>query len=163
VHTEVMVERVLAAVAARTDPGFVVVGRTDALAVEGRDAALERARHYVEAGADVIFLEGASSLEEYAAAVEATGAPILANITEFGVTPLFSLEALGDVGVSFVLYPLSAFRAMSAAALRVFDAIRREGSQAGVIDEMQTRADLYDVIDYEAYEARLNGSGPSDG
>ncbi|HLY82371.1 MAG TPA: methylisocitrate lyase [Acidimicrobiales bacterium] len=153
---EVMEARVTAAAAARSVPSFAVVVRTDALAVGGLDQALERIKRYVAAGADVIFLEAAGSLDEYAEAAKVAGVPILANLTEFGVTPLFTLDELRDAGVSFALYPLSAFRAMSAAAARTFEAIRRDGTQADVVGDMQTRADMYDVIDYETYERRMD-------
>lgn len=156
VAVEVMEDRVAAAVAARRDPSFAVVARTDAIAVHGLDDALDRITRYVTAGADVIFLEAASSLEQYAQAAKVAGVPILANLTEFGQTPLFGLDELRDAGVSFALYPLSAFRAMSAAAVQVFESIRRDGTQAGVIDAMQTRAELYDVLDYESYERRMD-------
>lgn len=162
-----MEERIAAAVSARGSAGFAVVGRTDALADEGLDAVLERTRGYAAAGADIIFLEGAGELREYTAVAEATGIPVLANLTEFGVTPLFRADELAAAGVCFALYPLSAFRAMSAAAMRVFTAIRTEGTQAAVVPEMQTRAELYDILGYEAYEQRadehatVTGSGPT--
>lgn len=156
VAVEVMEDRVAAAVAARREASFAVVARTDAIAVTGLDDALARIARYVAAGADVIFLEAAGSLEEYAQAAKVAGVPILANLTEFGQTPLFGLDELRDAGVSFALYPLSSFRAMSAAAVRVFEAIRRDGTQAAVMDAMQTRAELYDVLDYESYERRMD-------
>jgi methylisocitrate lyase len=158
VTAETMEARVAAAAAARRDASFAVVARTDAIAVEGLDAAIERAQRYVAAGADIIFVEAVTSLEDYAEAAKATGVPILANLTEFGVTPLFTLEELRDAHVAFALYPLSAFRAMSAAAVRVFESIRRDGTQAGVLEDMQTRAELYEVLDYEAYERRMDDS-----
>jgi len=158
VTAETMEARVAAAAAARGDASFAVVARTDAIAVEGLDAAIERAQRYVAAGADVIFVEAVTSLEDYAEAAKATGVPILANLTEFGVTPLFTLKELRDAHVAFALYPLSAFRAMSAAAVRVFESIRRDGTQAGVVEDMQTRAELYEVLDYEAYERRMDDS-----
>jgi methylisocitrate lyase len=151
-----MEERIAAAVCARVSPDFAVVGRTDALAVEGTDAAVERATRYVAAGADIIFLEGAGEPRQYSAVATATGVPVLANLTEFGVTPLFTVAELAAASVSLALYPLSAFRAMSAAAVRVFAAIRADGTQAAVLPEMQTRADLYDVLDYEADERRAD-------
>jgi methylisocitrate lyase len=156
-----MEERIAAAVSARVSPAFAVVGRTDALAVEGLDSAVRRARSYVAAGADIIFLEGAGELRQYAAVAAATGAPVLANLTEFGVTPLFTVAELAAAGVSLALYPLSAFRAMSAAAAGVFAAIRADGTQARAVPGMQTRAELYDVLDYEARErqADLRASG----
>jgi methylisocitrate lyase len=156
VATEVMEARVSAAVGARRDPSFAVVARTDALGVSGLDEAMARIRRYVAAGADIIFLEAATSLEDYNEAAKVADVPILANMTEFGATPLFTLDELRDAGVSFALYPLSAFRAMSAAAVRVFEAIRRDGTQAAVVDQMQTRAELYEVLDYEAYERRMD-------
>jgi methylisocitrate lyase len=158
VTAEAMEARVATAGAARRDASFAVVARTDAIAVEGFDAAIERAQRYVAAGADIIFLEAVTSLEDYAEAAKATGVPILANLTEFGVTPLFTLEELRDAHVAFALYPLSAFRAMSAAAVRVFESIRRDGTQAGVVEDMQTRTELYEVLDYEAYERRMDDS-----
>jgi methylisocitrate lyase len=151
-----MEERIAAAVSARVSPAFAVVGRTDALAVEGLAATLERARRYAAAGADIIFLEGAGELREYSAVAEVTAGPVLANLTEFGVTPLFTADELGAAGVLIALYPLSAFRAMSAAAMRVFTAIRSEGTQAAVLPEMQTRAELYDILDYQAHEQRAD-------
>jgi len=151
-----MEERIAAAVSARISPGFAVVGRTDALATEGLEAVIERAGRYAAAGADIIFLEGAGELRQYTAVAEATGVPVLANLTEFGVTPLFTAAELGAAGVSFALYRLSAFRAMSAAAMRVFTTIRSDGTQAAVLPEMQTRAELYDILGYEAYERRAD-------
>lgn len=156
VATEEMVDRIAAAVDARTDPDFVIVARTDALAREGLDAALERARRYAAAGADVVFPEALTDLEQYRAFVEATGLPVLANLTEFGVTPLFSVEELASVGVALAIYPLTAFRAMSAAALHVYETLRREGTQRGVVDVMQTRRELYDILGYDAYEQKLD-------
>jgi len=156
VAADVMEERVRAAVNARRDPSLAIVARTDALAVTGLDDALERTARYVRAGADIIFVEAATSLDHYAAAREAAGVPILANLTEFGVTPLFGLADLRAAGVSYALYPLSAFRAMSRAATQVFEAIRRDGTQAAVIDTMQTRTELYRVLDYEVYERRMD-------
>jgi methylisocitrate lyase len=158
-----MEERIAAAVAARVSPGFAVVGRTDALAAEGLEATLERARGYAAAGADIIFLEGAGELREYSAVAAATGVPVLANLTEFGVTPLFTTDELGMAGVCFALYPLSAFRAMSAAAMRVFTAIRSDGTQAAVLPEMQTRAELYEILGYEAYERRADAQAVASG
>lgn len=151
-----MADRVKAAVDARVDPSFVVMARTDAYASEGRDAALARARTYVEAGADMIFAEALTSLEDYRAFCQGLAVPVLANITEFGKTPLFTLAELRDAGVALALYPLSAFRAMSAAALGVYQHLRREGTQGGVIDRMQTRDQLYEVLDYHAYERKLD-------
>ena len=150
-----MVDRIKAAVDARSD-GFVIMARTDALAVEGMDSAIERALACVEAGADMIFPEAMTELEQYRRFVEAVKVPVLANITEFGATPLFTTAELGSVGVGLVLYPLSAFRAMNKAALNVYQAIRRDGTQAGVVDTMQTRMELYDYLDYHGYEQRLD-------
>jgi methylisocitrate lyase len=156
VSHEEMVDRIKAAVDARTDADFVVMARTDALAVEGLQAAIDRAGLYVEAGADMIFPEAVTALDMYRQFAAAVQVPILANITEFGVTTLFTVEELAEVNVSLVLYPLSAFRAMNAAALKVYRAIRNEGSQKNVIDTMQTRAELYEFLDYHAYEEKLN-------
>jgi len=150
-----MVDRVKAAVDARSD-GFVIMARTDALAVEGEDAAIERALACVEAGADMIFPEAMTELAQYRRFVDAVKVPVLANITEFGATPLFTTAELGGAGVGLVLYPLSAFRAMNQAALNVYQAIRRDGTQAGVVDTMQTRMELYDYLDYHGYEQRLD-------
>ncbi|HEV8503515.1 MAG TPA: methylisocitrate lyase [Casimicrobiaceae bacterium] len=151
-----MVDRVKAAVDARADPAFVVMARTDALAVEGVDAALERARACVEAGADMIFPEAVTDLATYRRFVDAVGVPVLANITEFGATPLFTRDELASAGVAIALYPLSAFRAMNKAALGVYRALRADGTQRDVVDTMQTRAELYDFLGYHAYEQRLD-------
>jgi methylisocitrate lyase len=156
VSKDEMVDRVKAAVDAKTDPDFVIMARTDALAVEGLDAAIERARACVEAGADMIFPEAMTELAMYRKFADAVKVPVLANITEFGSTPLFTREELGKAGVGLVLYPLSAFRAMNAAALKVYDAIRRDGTQQNVLESMQTRADLYQYLDYHAYEQKLD-------
>jgi methylisocitrate lyase len=156
VSTLEMCGRIKAAVDAKTDPAFVVMARTDAASVEGVAAAIQRAQAYCEAGADMIFAEALTSLEEYKAFCHAVGAPVLANITEFGKTPLFTVSELASCGVGLALYPLSAFRAMSAAALEVFGAIRQEGTQKGLIGKMQTRAELYEYLDYHAYEAKLD-------
>lgn len=156
VSHEEMVDRIKAAVDARTDADFVVMARTDALAVEGLQAAIDRVSRYVEAGADMVFPEAVTELSMYRQFAAAVQAPILANITEFGVTPLFTVEELAESNVSLVLYPLSAFRAMNAAALNVYRAIRNEGSQKNVMDTMQTRAELYEFLDYHAYEEKLN-------
>lgn len=161
-----MVDRIKAAVDARTDPDFVIVARTDAFAREGLNAALERAAAYKDAGADILFPEALTELDQYRAFAEATSLPILANITEFGVTPLFTKEELAGAGVGVAIYPLSAFRAMSAAALNVYSAIRREGTQHSVVGAMQTRRELYDVLGYDAYEAKLDvlfAQEPSEG
>ena len=151
-----MVDRVRAAVDARSDENFVIMARTDALAVEGLDAAIERAVACVEAGADMIFPEAMTSLEMYKQFADAVKVPVLANITEFGSTPLFTVEELASANVGLVLYPLSAFRAMNKAAENVYQAIRRDGTQKNVIDTMQTRAELYDRIDYHSYEQKLD-------
>ncbi|WP_448098587.1 methylisocitrate lyase [Luteibacter yeojuensis] len=156
VTTEEMADRVKAAADARTDPDFFLIARTDAIAVLGVDAAIERAIACVEAGADAIFAEAAYDLPTYKRFVDAVKVPILANITEFGQTPLFSTHELGSVGVGIVLYPLSAFRAMNKAAENVYNAIRRDGHQRNVIDTMQTREELYDRIGYHAYERHLD-------
>ncbi|HWR65220.1 MAG TPA: methylisocitrate lyase [Bellilinea sp.] len=156
VSADEMVDRLKAAVDARTDPNFVIMARTDALAVEGLSAALARVQAYVAAGADMIFPEAVTDLSLYLQFSQSAGVPILANITEFGQTPLFTRAELAAADVSLILYPLSAFRAMSAAAVNVYQAIRSEGSQRGVIDSMQTRADLYDVLNYYAFEQKLD-------
>ncbi|MDX9851726.1 MAG: methylisocitrate lyase [Anaerolineaceae bacterium] len=151
-----MCDRLKAAVDARTDPGFVIMARTDALASEGLTATLERAQAYVSAGADMIFAEAVSDLEQYRAFVKALPVPVLANMTEFGKTPLFTREQLASVGVGLVLYPLSAFRAMSAAALQVYQTIRGQGTQASSLPQMQTREELYQILNYYAYEEKLD-------
>jgi methylisocitrate lyase len=151
-----MVDRIKAAVDARTDPDFVIMARTDALASEGLNAALDRAAACVEAGADMVFPEAVTELAQYRTFSERTGVPILANITEFGSTPLFTLDELRVANVSLALYPLSAFRAMNAAALNVYQHIRKDGTQQNVLDTMQTRADLYDYLGYHAYEQKLD-------
>jgi methylisocitrate lyase len=151
-----MVDRVRSAVDARTDPDFVIMARTDALAREGVDRAIERAVACVEAGADAIFPEAVTDLETYRRFVDAVKVPVLANITEFGATPLFTVDELRSAGVAIVLYPLSAFRAANKAAENVYTAIRRDGTQQNVIDTMQTREELYDRIDYYAYERHLD-------
>jgi methylisocitrate lyase len=156
VSAEEMVDRLKTALDSRTDPDFVVIARTDSIAVEGLDRAIERAVAYVEAGADMIFPEGVTELAMYARFATATNVPVLANITEFGVTPLFTLEELSGACVRLVLYPLSAFRAMNKAALNVYTAIRRDGTQANVIETMQTRNELYELINYHAYEKKLD-------
>ncbi|WP_141501178.1 methylisocitrate lyase [Paenibacillus luteus] len=151
-----MVDRIKAATDAREDRQFVIMARTDALAVEGLSSAIDRACAFVEAGADMIFPEAVMQLEDYQAFAEAVNVPVLANITEFGQTPLFTLQQLSHAGVSMALYPLSAFRAMNAAALQVFQAIRHEGTQKNVIAQMQTRAELYDFLGYYSYEEKLD-------
>jgi methylisocitrate lyase len=156
VSRDEMVDRIKAAVDARTDPDFVVMARTDALAVEGIEAAIDRACACVEAGADMIFPEAVTDLAMYKKFAWATKVPVLANITEFGATPLYTVEELRKSEVSIVLYPLSAFRAMSKAALSVFKAIRTAGTQKDVIDMMQSRAELYEYLDYHAFEEKLD-------
>jgi methylisocitrate lyase len=151
-----MVDRIKAAVDARTDRQFVIMARTDAHAVEGQQAALERAAAYVEAGADMIFAEALTSLAEFRQFSAAVRVPLLANITEFGKTPLFTRDELHAAGVRVVLYPLSAFRAAARAALEVYAAIRRDGTQKNVLDKMQTRAELYEVLRYHDYERKLD-------
>jgi methylisocitrate lyase len=151
-----MVDRIKAAADARTDSQFVVMARTDALAVEGLQAAIDRACACVEAGADMIFPEAITELAMYRKFADAVKVPILANLTEFGKTPLFTVQALADAGVAMALYPLSAFRAMNAAALRVYQAVRKEGTQQGVLELMQTRDELYEFLDYHAYERKLD-------
>ncbi|TDJ23520.1 MAG: methylisocitrate lyase [Gammaproteobacteria bacterium] len=151
-----MVDRIKAAVDARSDDKFVIMARTDALAIEGLDAAIERAVACVEAGADMIFPEAMTELNQYRRFVDAVGVPVLANITEFGATPLYTCEQLASVGVKMSLYPLSAFRAMSLAALNVYQHILADGSQQNVIDTMQTRMELYDYLDYHQYEQTLD-------
>ncbi len=155
VPKEEMVDRIKAAVDAKTDADFVVMARTDALAVEGLERAIDRALACVDAGADAVFPEAIPELSMYRKFADAVKVPVLANITEFGATPLFSLEELRSAGVAIALYPLSAFRAMNAAALKVYNAIRKEGTQKGVVDLMQTRDDLYEALDYLAYERKL--------
>ena len=156
VPTEEMVDRVKAAANAKTDPDFFLIARTDAIAVHGVDAAIERAIACVEAGADGIFAEAAYDLDTYKKFTDAVKVPVLANITEFGKTPLFTREELAGAGVAIQLYPLSAFRAMNKAAETVYEAIRRDGHQKNVLDLMQTRDELYQRIDYYAYEDRLD-------
>lgn len=156
VATSEMVDRIKAAVDARTDVSFVIGARTDALASEGLESALERAVAYKAAGADFIFAEAVTHLDQYAKFSEATGLPILANITEFGQTPIYTVDELRGAKVSIVLYPLSAFRAANKAAKNVYEHIRGDGSQQAVIGDMQTRDELYQSIDYYDYEARLD-------
>ena len=156
VSQEEMVDRVRAAVDARTDPSFVIMARTDALAAEGLDRALERARCCVAAGADMVFPEALTQLSMYGDFSRATGVPVLANMTEFGMTPLSTVNELRDAGAGLVLYPLSAFRAMNAAALRVYETIRSQGTQQPVVELMQTRNELYRFLDYHAFEKKLD-------
>jgi methylisocitrate lyase len=156
VSADEMADRVKAAVDARTDDDFFVIARTDAIAVEGIDRAIERAIACVEAGADGIFAEAAGDLATYRKFAAAVKVPLLANITEFGATPLFTVEELRSANAAMVLYPLSAFRAMNKAALNVYTTLRRDGTQKNVVDTMQTRMELYDVIGYHAYEQHLD-------
>ncbi|WP_373203479.1 methylisocitrate lyase [Citrobacter amalonaticus] len=156
VSKEEMVDRIRAAVDARTDPHFVIMARTDALAVEGLDAAIDRAQGYVEAGADMLFPEAITALSMYRQFADAVQVPILANITEFGATPLFTTDELRSANVAMALYPLSAFRAMNRAAEKVYNVLRQEGTQKSVIDIMQTRNELYESINYYQYEEKLD-------
>ncbi|MFC3190753.1 methylisocitrate lyase [Pseudocitrobacter faecalis] len=156
VSTEEMVDRIKAAVDARTDPDFVIMARTDALAVEGLEAAIERARAYIEAGADMLFPEAITELSMYRQFADAVQVPILANITEFGATPLFTTDELRSAHVAMALYPLSAFRAMNRAAEQVYNVLRQEGTQKSVIDIMQTRSELYESINYYQFEEKLD-------
>ena len=161
VSPEEMIERIQAAVAGKTDAPFAIMARTDAIAVEGLDAAIARARRYCEAGAEMIFAEACTDLAQYAAFTRAVPVPVLANLTEFGQTPAFTPEELRGAGVAMTLYPLSAFRAMSAAALAVYRAIRTDGTQRAVLDRMQTREELYDILNYHAAEQRLDDTPKS--
>jgi len=156
VSKEEMVDRIKAAADAKTDSDFVIMARTDALAVEGLQAAVDRAGACLEAGADMIFPEAITELSMYKKFADAVKVPILANITEFGQTPLFTVQELASANVAMVLYPLSAFRAMNAAALRVYQGIRKDGSQKGVVELMQSRDELYDFLGYHAYESKLD-------
>ena len=151
-----MVDRIKAAVDARSDDAFSIMARTDAIAIEGIDAAIERAHAYIEAGADFIFPEAIRTLDDYKKFSAAVSKPILANITEFGLTPLFTRDELGAHGVSMILYPLSAFRAMNKAAENIYESIRRDGTQSNVIETMQTREELYERINYHEYEKALD-------
>jgi len=157
-----MVDRIKAAVDARTDAGFVIMARTDAIAVEGMQPAIDRAVACIEAGADMIFPEAVKDLATYKKFAQAVDAPILANMTEFGETPLFTIEELRGAGVALALYPLSAFRAMSSAALAVYSAIRSDGTQKNVVNLMQTRAQLYDYLGYHAFEQKLDAIFPKE-
>ena len=156
VETGEMLDRIAAAVDARTDETFVVMARTDALASEGLDASIERCQKYVEAGADVIFAEAITDPDDYRKFTSSLSVPVLANMTEFGVSPLMTVDQLGDVGVQLVLYPLSAFRAMSAASQAVYDGIRNSGTQAELVDLMQTREELYSTLNYHEYEKKMD-------
>lgn len=156
VSTAEMVERVEAAAKSKPDPAMVLMARTDAAAVEGIEAAIERSLAYVAAGADMIFAEALTTLDEYRAFTSRVKVPVLANITEFGKTPMFTVDALREAGVAMVLYPLSAFRAMSKAAEEVYTAIKRDGTHAAVVERMQTRMELYDVLNYAKYEQQAD-------
>jgi methylisocitrate lyase len=156
VETAEMCDRIKAAVDGRIDDTFVIMARTDAHAVEGQQAALDRAAAYVDAGADMIFAEALTTLDEYQEFTDNIKAPVLANLTEFGKTPLFTTEELADVGIRMALYPLTAFRAMSKTALDVYTDLREKGTQSAAIDRMQTRTELYDVLGYQAYEDKLD-------
>jgi len=156
VSAEEMADRVKTAVDSRTDQHFVIMARTDAHASEGLQAAIDRAGRYVEAGADMIFAEALNKIEEYQALTHAIQVPVLANITEFGKTPLFTVEELRGAGVQLVLYPLSAFRAMSNAAIQVYETLRKNGTQQAVVETMQPRTDLYEVLGYHTYEQKLD-------
>ncbi|MDB4026001.1 methylisocitrate lyase [Candidatus Thioglobus sp.] len=156
VSTNEMVDRIKAAVDAKTDPNFVIMARTDSLAIEGMHSAIDKATAFVEAGADMIFPEALNTIEQYREFSDSINVPILANITEFGQTPLFTKEELSDAGVDMILYPLSAFRAMSKAALNVYQHIIQDGHQNNVIDSMQTREELYDFLNYHQYEKQLD-------
>ncbi len=156
VETTEMTDRIKIAVDAKTNPDFVIMARTDALASEGLTAAIDRAMQYVEAGADMIFFEGVRELSEYRALTQQCKVPVLANITEFGLTPLFTLNELKEAGISLVLYPLSAFRAMNQAALNVYQTIRKKGTQQELIPTMQTRDELYHFLNYHSYEKKLD-------
>jgi methylisocitrate lyase len=155
VNPQEMVKRIKSAVKGKTDLQFVIMARTDAVAGEGLTAGIERACRYRDAGADMIFAEALTELSQYRAFVKTVGVPVLANITEFGKTPLFTLEELRLASVSLALYPLSAFRAMSAAALDVYRALRANGTQKGLLSRMQTRAQLYECLNYESYERKI--------
>lgn len=156
VSLDEMVDRVKAAVDAKTDPDFFIMARTDAFAQQGLEAAIERAQACVDAGADAIFAEAVTELEHYQAFTKALSVPVLANITEFGQTPLYNKQELADVGVEMVLYPLSAFRAMNKAALNVYEHILTDGDQKAVVDNMQTRSELYDFLNYHDFEEKLD-------
>jgi len=151
-----MADRIKSAVDARTDPGFVIMARTDALASEGLEKSIERSVRYVEAGADMIFPEAITDLPMYKKFADAVKVPVLANITEFGKSPMFTVEELRSANVALVLYPLTAFRAMNKAALKVYEGLRKTGSQKGLLGEMQTREELYDIINYHSYEKKLD-------
>lgn len=163
VSRDEMVDRIKAAVDAKTDKDFVVMARTDALAVVGLEEVIQRSQMCEEAGADAIFAEAMTELDMYKKVVDAVNIPVLANITEFGATPYYSTDELGSVGIAMALYPLSAFRAMSKAALNVYQVLRKEGSQKAVVDSMQTRAELYEFLGYHDYEKKLDELFTNDG
>ena len=156
VSTNEMLDRIKSAVDAKTDPNFVIMARTDALAIEGMESAIDKAKSFVEAGADMIFPEALNTIEQYQEFADSLSVPVLANITEFGQTPLFNKEELCDAGVDMILYPLSAFRAMSNAALNVYQHILKDGHQHNVLESMQTRDELYDFLNYHQYEKQLD-------
>ena len=156
VSLEEMLDRIRVAVDAKTDPDFMVMARTDALAVDGFDAVIERSQAFEEAGADAIFAEAMTDIKHYAKVVSSVKVPVLANLTEFGMTPMFKVDELCEQGIAMVLYPLSAFRAMNKAALAVFEELREKGTQRGVLDLMQTREELYEVLRYHDYEQKLD-------
>lgn len=156
VSLDEMCDRLKAALDAKSEDSFTVMARTDALSIEGLERTIERVASYVEVGADMLFLEGATTLQQYQRVVKACAVPVLANITEFGLTPLFNKEELQGVGIKLILYPLSAFRAMSKSALAVYHTIRKTGSQKAMLSEMQTREELYDILDYHSYEQKLD-------
>ena len=156
VSTGEMVDRIKAAVDAKSDNNFVVMARTDALSVDGLDAVIDRAGAFAEAGADAIFAEAMTEIKMYKSIVDSAGVPVLANLTEFGQTPLYHLDELASVGIAMALYPLSAFRAMNKAALKVYQVLKEEGTQASAVNTMQTRTELYDFLGYHAYEEKLD-------
>ncbi len=156
VSTAEMCDRLKAALDARTNPDFTIMARTDALANEGLDSAIERMQQYIETGADMVFFEGATELAQYQTVTHSCNVPVLANITEFGMTPLFSRDELASAGIKLILYPLTAFRAMSAAAINVYKTLRQTGTQSSLIHSMQTREQLYDVLGYHQYEMKIN-------
>jgi methylisocitrate lyase len=156
VSPEEMCDRIKAAVDARTQSEFVIMARTDALAIEGLEKSIDRIHQYIEAGADMIFFEGVTHINQYQTAAKQCSVPMLANITEFGLTPMFTRDELKQAGIQLILYPLSAFRAMSAAAIKVYETIRTEGTQQSVLGSMQTRDQLYDVLQYHQYEQKLD-------
>ncbi len=156
ISTEEMLDRIKTAVDAKTDSNFIIMARTDALAIEGFNATLDRISRYIEAGAEMIFFEGATELSQYQTLTQRCNVPVLANITEFGVTPLFTVEELKKAGVQLILYPLTAFRAMNAAALNVYSTLRKEGTQKNIISTMQTREELYSILNYYEYEQKMD-------